>query len=132
MRISLQTLLEIEAMHNPGVQVRNENAMRGVCSQAIRCHEPVAGGKQFGRSRNNIEASIEYGMLPPHMVGAGRFTNESRCASLSIGCCGQDALEIVARGRPALPIPTLTSTSDTTPGLRRTDVLTVNNTFLKP
>jgi hypothetical protein len=78
MRISLQTLLEIEAMHNPGIQVRNENAIGGVCSHSIRCHEPVAGGKQFGRSRNNIEASIEYGMLPPHIVGAGKFTNESQ------------------------------------------------------
>jgi hypothetical protein len=80
MRISLQTLLEIEDRHNPDVRppCPQRNAMRGVCSHAIRCHELVAGGKQFGRSRNNIEASIEYGMLSPHIFGAGEFTNESQ------------------------------------------------------
>jgi hypothetical protein len=85
MRISLQTLLEIEDMHNPGVRVCNENAMRGVCSHAIRCHELVACGKQFGTSRNNIEASIEYGMLSPHIVGAGKFTNESQ-VRIALAC----------------------------------------------
>jgi hypothetical protein len=78
MRMSLQTLLETEDIHNPSVRVRNKNAMRGVSSHAMRCHELVAGGEQFGRSRNSIGASIEYGMLSPHIVDAGKFTNESQ------------------------------------------------------
>ena len=105
MRISLQTLLD-QRCTTPAsaLRVRNENVMRGVGSHAIRCHELVAGGKQFGRSRNNIEASIEYGMLSPHIVGAEKFTNESQMRMLSLGCCEEDALEIADRGPPALPI----------------------------
>jgi hypothetical protein len=43
-----------------------------------------------------------------------------RCALLSLGSCGEDALEIAARGRPAVPIPMVTRTGSAAPGLHRT------------
>ena len=98
----------------------------------IRCHELVAGGKQFGRSRNNIEASIEYGMLSPHIVGAGKFTNESQ---VRIAFAWVLRMRMLSRSRLVDDRHsglTVTSTSSTAPGLHRTDVLTVNNTFLNP
>jgi hypothetical protein len=55
-----------------------------------------------------------------------------RCALLSLESCGEDALEIAARRRPALPIPKVTRTGSTAPGLHRTHVLTVNSTFFNP
>jgi hypothetical protein len=78
MRISPQTLLEIEDMHN----------LASGSATKTRCVESVATlyvapslsltASNSGRSRNNIKASIEYGMFSPHVVGAGKFTNESQ------------------------------------------------------
>src|SRR4029077_2358572 len=86
------------------LRVRNENVMRGVCSHAILCHELVAGGQQFGRSRNNIEASIEYGMLSPPSSALEIHERISGAHHFRLGAADEDALEIAARGRPALPI----------------------------
>jgi len=52
---------------------------------------------------DDIEASIEYGVLRPHIVSTRKFTKESQVCRVS--SCADDAVEFLVLGYSVVPFP---------------------------